>query len=152
MPHHYNSSLQYEEAWHPIADKFYLSKWSDAEIIRYKNDSKEDLEFQRKDIDLSLKIDDKIIHISEKFRKDDFGDLLIELYSKYPNKKGWMKNSEADFITYFCPKTIYIVNKKDLLSWFDSESILETLSTDLESFHQSFIHKSTRKKLLQTKA
>lgn len=150
MSHHYTSSLNYERLWQPIADNFYLSKYPSSEIIRYDNDSETDLSFQRKDIDLSLKIEERMIHISEKFRKDDFGDLLIELYSKYPHKKGWMENSEADFIAYFCPKTVYFIDKKELLTWFQSEMILENLENELRIFHNSNLQKSSRIRTIMT--
>ena len=72
-----------------MADAFYNSKINEKCIIkRYNTDSNESLAFQKKDIDLTLTLTDGSIHISEKFRKEDYGDLLIELYSKYPDISG----------------------------------------------------------------
>jgi len=147
MPHNYNSSILYEKTWHPIADAFYHSKYPIAEILRYTDDSKNDLEFQRKDIDLTLKFEDKEIHLSEKFRKEDYGDFLIELYSKYPEKKGWMENNEADFIAYFTSQKVYFINKKELVCWYQSEDFLDILKKDIEIFHQENSLKSARKKI-----
>ena len=69
-----------------MADAFYNSKSEKCIIKRYDTDSNESLAFQKKDIDLTLT--DGSLHISEKFRKEDYGDLLIELYSKYPDISG----------------------------------------------------------------
>ena len=71
-----------------MADAFYNSKSEKCIIKRYNIDSNENLAFQKKDIDLTLILTDRSLHISEKFRKEDYGDLLIELYSKYPDISG----------------------------------------------------------------
>ena len=62
-----------------MADAFYNSKSEKCIIKRYNIDSNENLAFQKKDIDLTLILTDRSLHISEKFRKEDYGDLLIEL-------------------------------------------------------------------------
>ncbi len=146
MPHRFRDSTHFEKKRQPIADSFYKSKYSDCVIKRYDSDSNEDLEFQKKDIDLTLILPDRSIHISEKFRKEDYGDLLIELYSKYPDVKGWMRNSEAEFLVYFTPTKIYTINKKDLAEWFETENLEEKLKKEIFNFHSSNLYKSSRRK------
>lgn len=146
MPHHFTLSSEFEKNWQPIADSFYKSKYADSVIKRYNSNTKEDLEFQKKDIDLTLILSDRSIHISEKFRKEDYGDLLIELYSKYPDVKGWMRNSEAEFLVYFTPNKIYTINKTDLAKWFETEKLEEKLKQEIFDFQSSNLYKSSRKK------
>jgi hypothetical protein len=60
---------------------------------------------QRNDIDCSITVEcgDRFrgINISEKFRRVDWGDMLIELYSEYPAKKGWgLTHQEVDEYAY----------------------------------------------------
>jgi hypothetical protein len=145
MPHHFNLSSEFEKNWQPIADDFYISKYPDCFIKRYSNNSQEDLDFQKKDIDVTLVIGDRSIHISEKFRKRDYGDLLLELYSKYPTVKGWMNNSEADYIVYITPNIIYTLNKIDLLKWFVNEKFEEKFDLEISNFHTNNKRKSSRK-------
>lgn len=150
MPHIYNKSSEYEKFWQPIADEFYLSKYPKCELKRYNSHSKEDLEFQKKDIDLTISLADRSIHISEKFRKDDYGDLLIELFSKYPDIKGWMNNSAADYITYFTPHKVYVINKLELLNWYQTENFEDKINLEISNFHTLNERKSSRKKIEYT--
>lgn len=147
MPHHYSSSSDYEKSWQPAADHFYKSKYPSSIINRFDSNSELDLDYQLKDIDLSLEIDDKTIYISEKFRQKDYGDLLIELYSKYPHTKGWMENSAADYLAYFNPESVYILSKKDLTRWFEKENVLSRLAVEVEKFHLVNLRNSSRKKI-----
>lgn len=147
MSHRYDKSSEYEKFWQPKADKFYSSKYPACGLKRYDSHSLEDLEFQRKDIDLTITIEDRKIHISEKYRKDDYGDLLIELYSKYPTVHGWMYHSEADFITYFTPKKVYVIDKKKLTQWFEVLEIEEKLRSEILHFHSNNRRQSSRIKL-----
>lgn len=147
MPHHFTLSSDFEKNWQPIADSFYKSKYKDCVIKRYDSDSKEDLEFQKKDIDLTLILEDRSIHISEKFRKEDYGDLLIEIYSKYPSQQGWMGNSKADYLAYYAKDTVYIIEKHGLIRWFEEENFVTNLSARIEDFHKKHINSSARSKM-----
>jgi hypothetical protein len=150
MLHRYDQSSEYEKFWQPIADEFYTSKYPKCELKRYNSNSKEDLEFQKKDIDLTIVLPDRNIHISEKFRKDDYGDLLIELFSKYPDVKGWMNNSAADYITYFTPHKVYVINKLELLNWYQTENFEDKINLEISNFHTLNERKSSRKKIEYT--
>lgn len=146
-PHDYHLSSDYEKTWHHIADQFYLSKYPNCKIIRYHQDSIEDLAFQRKDIDLTLELEGRKIHISEKFRKDDYGDFLIELYSQYPDKRGWMENSEADFVAYYTSAKVYILNKYELTKWYYSQKFGDRLKNEIAELHIDQLNKSSKKKV-----
>ena len=152
MAHNYNKSSDYEKTWHPIANEFYFSKYPNSSLRRYDGNTPASLSFQKKDIDVSVLRDDKIVHISEKFRQNDYGDLLIELYSKYPKTKGWMHNSEADFLTYFSPKKVYVLKKRELIDWYIQEDFESKLKDALKVFHEENVEKSTRQGIkFQTK-
>jgi len=147
MPHDYNQSSDFEKIWQPIADNFYISKYPTCVIKRYDSNSIEDLEFQKKDIDLTLILEDRKIHISEKFRKEEYGDCLIELYCKYPLKKGWMEDNESDFLAYFSPCNVRTMNMKSLLLWFHSQNIYEKLEIEIQKLNANNLNKSSRVKL-----
>jgi len=147
MPHRYNRSSEYEKFWQPIADEFYTSKYPKCELKRYNSNSSEDIEFQKKDIDLTLILEDTSIYISEKFRKEDYGDLLIEIYSKYPSHQGWMANSHADYLAYYAKDIVYIIEKHGLIRWFEEENFVKNLSAKIEDFHKKHMHSSVRSKI-----
>jgi hypothetical protein len=111
---------------------FYQSKCPECVINRYDSNLIQDIDFQKKDIDLTIVIEDRSIHISEKFRKEDYGDLLIELYSKYPTHQGWMENSHADYLAYYAKDSVYIVDKPLLIKWFEAENFVIKLSTEID--------------------
>lgn len=148
MSHNYYQSLEYEKKWHPIADAFYYSKYPNCNIKRYDTQSVEDIQLQKKDIDCSILCEDRTIHISEKFRTKNYGDLLIELYSKYSHTLGWSKESEAEFLAYFAERQVYIISMKDIkntLLKIDTEGLLEI---EIEKFHYNNLHKSAQKKIV----
>lgn len=147
MQHDYNQSSKYEISMQPIADAFYKSKFNDVELIRYNSNTDTDKGFQLKDIDLKIKLGERTINVSEKFRKEIYNDLLIELYSKYPDKKGWMENSEAEYIAYFCPGRVYTFNKNDLLGWFEPKKFDYKLKEEIDLLHKNNLLKKARKKL-----
>jgi len=108
------------------------------------------LVYQRRDIDICLLFNGRNIHISEKFRKMDYGDLLIELFSKYPDVKGWMNNSEAEYITYFTPHKVYVINKMELLNWYQTENFEDKINQEISNFHILNEKKSSRKNIEYT--
>lgn len=77
---------------------------------------------QRKDIDVSVNYSgfkDSCIHISEKFRQADMGDMLIEIISVWEGQQfgaiqGWGLKDDADLIHYYTPFKTYVVNNKQL--------------------------------------
>lgn len=59
---------------------------------------------QQNDIDVLLEKDNKIFKVSEKARDKDFGDVYLEHYSVFEDKKiGWTQDSQADILAYGIP-------------------------------------------------
>lgn len=117
-PHFFRVSLQYEHKEQIRADQFYTGKMCAKNIVRYNTDSKNDIEFQKQDVDLSFELNGSRVMISEKFRSKDFGDLYLECYSKFPDTLGWMHHSNADFLACFFPERVLWINKKKLVEFF----------------------------------
>lgn len=118
MPHNFWESLAYETSKANQADRFYSHTFGVESITRFDTGSSFDMEFQRKDIDLQLEGWGRFANVSEKFRDKDFNDLYLELFSMYPQTKGWMHNSEADYLAYFFPTRMFWINKRELLQIF----------------------------------
>jgi hypothetical protein len=115
--HEFQERLERERSQQEVADNFYTEKLGATLIKRYSSDSQEDMEFQRKDIDVTLTIDGEIYHVSEKFRDKDWGDLLLEIYSKYPGTPGWINTGSADIMAYFFPERMFWIDDYALSSF-----------------------------------
>lgn len=118
MSHNFWRSLEYESSKFQLADDFYFEQLGVERIVRFDSGSEEDMEFQRADIDVQLHGWGRHANVSEKFRKKDFNDLYLELYSMYPDTKGWMERNEADFLAYFFPDRVLWINKHELHELF----------------------------------
>ena len=114
MIHHFSESLKKEKNFAAMADEFYSGRLNAINIVRYNNDTEDDMKMQRQDIDVQLTINNKIYRISEKFREKDFGDMYLEVYSKYPHRKGWMDTGSPNAVLYFTPQKVY---------WFTHSSL-----------------------------
>lgn len=114
MVHNFTHSLQYERNQAVKADAFYRDVLEVSEIKRFNTDSKTDMKMQRKDVDVLLTLNGITYHISEKFRDKDYGDLYVEVFSKYPKTVGWMHTGSPDVILYFMPKVVYWITHKSL--------------------------------------
>ena len=114
MPHNFQESLAYENSKSTIADSFYFDQFHVENIIRFNSGNTSDMVFQRKDIDLQLYGWGRHTNVSEKFRDFDFDDLYLELYSMYPDTKGWMHSSEANYLAYFFPKRMLWIKEQEL--------------------------------------
>lgn len=114
--HHFDKSLKKEGKSGLWADVFYKrAPFAVTKIERYNQSTKEDMILQRQDIDVSLSfVDGRTYYVSEKFREHDYNDLLLEIYSKYPNTPGWIHNSNADRMAYFFPKRMFWIDKPNL--------------------------------------
>jgi hypothetical protein len=100
------------------ADDFYLNRLGATNIVRHNRNTEADMKIQRTDIDVSFQRKGKRINISEKFRTKDFNDLYIEFYSKFPDIHGWLDKSQADFIAYFFPARVFIIDEKALAEFY----------------------------------
>jgi hypothetical protein len=115
MPvHNFDRSLQHEREFAGRADLFYRKHLNANAVMRYNGDNAHDMSFQRRDIDVALTINGKNYNVSEKFRDTDFGDLYLEVYSKYPHTRGWIHSGESDFIAYFTPGAVYLISSAGL--------------------------------------
>lgn len=138
--HNFDDSLQKELASHKVANSFYTGATFKAkEIVRFTDNSEEHLNIQRKDIDANIRMwNDDIWSVSEKFREHDYNDVLLEIYSKYPDTFGWIHNSYADRLAYFFPSRIFWIDKRALCAF-----CLETLFPLIqeEDISQLIVHK-----------
>jgi hypothetical protein len=114
--HHFGKSLKQEGISALSADVFYKrAPFSVSNIERYNESTDEHMILQRQDIDLSISFaDGRKYSVSEKFREHDYNDLLLEIYSKYPDTKGWIHKSNAERLAYFFQKRMFWIDKKAL--------------------------------------
>lgn len=80
----------------------------------------EDEFFIKKNIDLSIKKDDRIFTIIEKSRDQDWGELYLEMYSNYPEQKGWVYLSEAEYLAYFFPGRVWYTKLEPIKNFCES--------------------------------
>ncbi len=114
MIHNFRKSLNHEREQTNFADKFYREDLGVTEIKRFNTDSEDDMIMQRQDVDVLLTVKSITYRVSEKFRDIDFGDLYIEVYSKYPKVEGWLHTGSPNAILYFTPKNVYWITHKSL--------------------------------------
>lgn len=117
MNHNFELSLQHERMQAVKADAFYREVLKVTEIVRFNSDSKSDMEMQRQDVDVLLTLNNITYRVSEKFRDKDYGDLYVEVYSKYPKTLGWLHTGTPNAILYFTPNTVYWITHKSLASF-----------------------------------
>ena len=147
MNYDFLKPLTYEKEQFPRADEFYRrvlnSSMNKIKITRWDYQlNAEHRKMQDDGIDVTIEnelatneYDRRVISISEKFRTSDFGDMFIELYSKFPNVTGWGLKEKADLVAYFTPWNVYIIDndqlKKVVQAIYD-ELDAETLAEDLK--------------------
>ena len=117
MLHNFKASLNHEREQAARADLFYRDVLKVSDIKRFNTDSEVDMEMQRQDVDLLLTLNGTIYRVSEKFRDKDYGDLYIEVYSKYPKTLGWLHTGSPNAILYFTPDSVYWITHKSLSSF-----------------------------------
>lgn len=107
MLHNFENSLLHEREQTAKADAFYRYVLLVSDIKRFDTDSEADMEMQLQDVDVLLTLNGIKYRVSEKFRDTDYGDLYVEIYSKYPTTLGWLHTGSPNAILYFTPKTVY---------------------------------------------
>ena len=117
MVHNFAESLIHERNQTVKADTFYREVLNVSEIKRFNSDSISDMEMQRQDVDLTLVLNGIVYRVSEKFRDKDYGDLYVEVYSKYPKTLGWLHTGSPNAILYFTPKKVYWITHKSLANF-----------------------------------
>lgn len=91
------------------ADMFYKNVLNAETIKRYSPHNEEDKTFFAKDQNLFIKIPNRetILTISEKSRDQDWNDIHVEIFKKYPHEDGWIKVTEAEYLAYFFPGRVF---------------------------------------------
>ncbi|HEY5589581.1 MAG TPA: hypothetical protein VIK55_01065 [Paludibacter sp.] len=117
MLHNFENSLIHEREQADRADAFYRNVLQVSEIKRFNTDSEADMKMQRQDVDVLLKLNGISYRVSEKFRDRDYGDLYVEVYSKYPKTIGWMHTGSPNAILYFTPNAVYWITHISLSSF-----------------------------------
>lgn len=145
--HDFSRSLNYEHSKFPVQDKFYTETLGARKIVRIGFEDSESQLLQRLDVDVQFEYNGKIINVSEKNRKRDFGDLLLEFYSKFPHTRGWMNNSNAHYLAYFVPGKVYWINKVELVNFYKNH--LE--KSVPESYFEELVNKFPRRSVQQQK-
>ena len=114
MIHNFSKSLKHEREQTDLADQFYRNVLEVSEIKRFNSDSEVDMTMQKQDVDVLLTLKGTNFRVSEKFRDKDYGDLYIEIFSKYPHVNGWIQTGSPHAILYFTPLNIYWITHKSL--------------------------------------
>lgn len=140
MLHNFENSLVHEREQTFAADQFYQTVVGASHIIRFNTDSESDMAQQLQDVDLDLVINNVTYHVSEKFRDKDYGDLYIEIFSKYPHSAGWIYAQIPNALVYFTPTSVYWITHKSL-----AEFCLEKLLPNIPEqwFEQLFLSNKT---------
>lgn len=144
MIHQFKKSLHHEREQAQKADRFYREVLNATEIVRFNSNSESDMEKQRQDIDVQATIRGTRFNISEKFRDKDYGDLYIEVFSKYPHTKGWLQTGKPDAIVYFTPNSVFWITHKSLHECFKNTlfpNIPEMWYEELYKSHKSIVTK-----------
>lgn len=87
-------------------NKWYHTKFDNLERIEFVHD----LAIQKTGIDKVLHMKDgTAIKIEEKRRRNNYPDILLEIWSDYERRKsGWLFTSQSDYLVYIMPKKVYM--------------------------------------------
>lgn len=112
--HNFKDSQKFEAEGFEIQNDFYLKQFGH---LPHRISWKEDSKYQSSDRDLYiLNKNNEEIHISEKRRKEDFDDILFEIWSNYNEcKEGWALHSTADLLAYFLPSSTVLLEMQSLV-------------------------------------
>ena len=155
----FNRCLDIEKDGQSTADKFYrsrgatnITRWDYKDCIRGRY-------MQQDDIDVTVEFYNafsildttkKSIDVSEKFRTQDFGDHMIEIWSNYQRKKpGSHIKCKAEWIEQFVPGGVYEVPNAQALralamyarDYFDWNKLFTTLKPGTPSQPTTFVYK-----------
>lgn len=149
----FQKCLDFESKMMPLADQYYKSAYPGCTIFRpkYQNGGDEKL-LQQQDVDVILTDANKNkIYISEKFRSYDFGDILIEIYKDYDQRKlGWGFETKPDLtITFVLDK----MSKSLIIREIPTTEINRVAKNELEHaidvFQNIYPHKKQFKRVDQ---
>lgn len=144
-PHEFSRSLAWEYDQAAMADAFYYDRLGVENVVRFNTGSMRDMDFQRADIDVQLHAKGRIANISEKFRTRNYPDILIELYSLYPDVSGWFRRSLATHLVCFMPDVVHWLPEKELRAAFKLMEEKFRLEEEIKLLVAAFPHKSGRR-------
>jgi len=107
----FDVDLQYslDQRENELFDSFYYRIFPGLRRIKLV----EDLDLQKKGIDKILYFKDgRILTIDEKKRRKDYGDILLEIWSIWEQRKpGWLYTCQSDYIVYaiMSSKKVYLL-------------------------------------------
>ncbi len=114
-------SLKVEQSQFEKQDELYR-QWFNNNPHRIDYNKYPDI--QRADIDLVIKNrQGNPVKISEKYRPYDYGDILFEVWSVFPNKHGWALESKADILAYWFPTRVVIIDILKTVEIFERNEI-----------------------------
>ena len=133
MKNNWKSDLEFEKEMMPKADLYYKNVWGAHNILRYNWGDPYGKAMQKKDIDCTVYLEEPSgfiysKNISEKFRRVNYGDILVEL--RNGTNSGWGLTSEAQGLCYFVPGTCYEINMSDLKTFLNNFNSMYSLKID----------------------
>lgn len=134
----FERALSYEHSRQSVADELYR-RLGASEIKRHGWDTWTGRDFQRKDIDVSIRIGGRWINISEKFSSKDSGGMFVEYTSG--GRRGWSLTCEADRIMNITPTTYYEIEAEEFVELaHELRHILAVEISSLESGKEGKIY------------
>lgn len=145
----FKSGIKYEISQQPIADNYYLRLYGNHnELIRYDYGDEKGKIMQNKGVDCTILDKNlnppKYVNYQEKFRRSDYGDMMIELYSDYPRRLGWGITDKADRYSYFIDPEFFRRKNSDPrdISYgkvyeLDAEIVYKIATWALEKFNKA---------------
>jgi len=138
----FKTDLEYslESRENEIFDKFYFRAFSGLVQITFVSD----ITTQKRGIDKLLNFDNgKVVSIDEKKRRTNYGDIALELWSVWEQRKrGWLYTSEADYIIY----AIMPVSKVYLLptlllrnAWLKNEVLWTDKYREVRAYNKTYV-------------
>lgn len=152
MATNFNNDLKYSEETKKILKSLYKKRSFDGRYVfinkgnKFKSLGSEEIQ-KKLCVDTILQItDNESILIEEKFRRSDYGDLLVETRSctnKEHEKMGWIYTSKADYLLYVVDSNsvfkIYILNMYKLKLFFNKNKDKYPIKTTQQFNRTEFI-------------
>lgn len=142
----FETDLEFEKENFNKQDTFYNTFKGIDKIIRTNFDNINGRKLQENDIDVVLLSNEgRTYTISEKHVRNNYGNLLIEVYSSIESfVSGWMEKSKAKNLVYFIDDEyvpeVVVVNMQELQEVFKKYKILEQVKSKCGDFCKSNKH------------
>jgi len=141
----FKSDLEYSlnERENKMFDNFYYRVFPGL----VKIDFIEDMEMQKEGIDKILVFESGYeITVDEKKRRKDYGDILLEIWSVWEQRKrGWLYTCKCDYIVYAVMPTRKIYLLPVLLlkkAWLENCNVWQELYQEVSAINPGYITKS----------